>query len=502
MINSIDFGLRLRRARRRRAARALVVGASIFGATPLLAQTKNWIGTNGGPSGSWDNPAGWAPAGQPQGGDDVLIAVSGATVTYANTAFPTAVLSGLQVGAAGGLATLSQNQHTLNTSALRVGGAGLGAVALSGGTLNVLTADGLVIGDNPGSLGTLAVSGAGQLNVAGQLLVGDVGPGTLTQSAGAIQVTTVGGLPGTLAVGAGVASVGTYNMTGGTLDTALLQIAPFGGIATFNQTAGQINVSQELSLGDTLGFGSFGSANFNHAGGTLTTPLTTISQSATLEHSGGIYRTAALVIDTDALPDQGGKLDVTDKNFVIDYTGPSPLADVSDYVQSGYNDGDWDGAGIVSKAAQSTAGTAVGYAEAADVLGLSGNATALWNGHVVDATTLLVDHTRAGDASMNGSVGFEDLVRLAQNYGDASGDAIWSKGDFNYDGGVSFEDLVILAQNYGQSLPAAAIAGAPAGFDEDLARAMAQVPEPGGVGLIALASCGVLTHRRRFTRKV
>ena len=489
-----------RRARRRFALAAIAAAAVFTTPTPSLAQSKTWIGTNGGASGSWDNPAGWAPAGQPQGGDDVLIARPGATVTYANTTNPTAVLSGLTVGAAGGIATLSQSQHTLNTSALRVGGAGLGAVSLSGGTLNVLTADGLTLGDNAGTIGTFALSGSGQLNVVGQLLVGDVGPGTFTQSAGAVVVTGSGGLPATVAVGALGASVGNYTMTGGTLETASLQLAPFGGVATFNQSAGQVTASQELVLGDAFGAGEFGAATYNHSGGSLTTPLTNIGPAGTLKHSGGIYRTADLVIDTSGLPDEGGKLDVTDKNFVIDYTGPSPLVEISDYTYSGYNDGAWDAPGIMSSNAGATPGASVGYAEAADVLGLSGNATALWNGHVVDATTILIDYTRAGDASVNGTVGFEDLVRLAQNYGAPAGINGWAKGDFNYDGNIGFEDLVLLAQNYNQSLPASPIPGAGPGFDEDLAKAIIQVPEPTGAATVLVALSLIRPHRRR--RKV
>jgi hypothetical protein len=53
----------------------------------------------------------------------------------------------------------------------------------------------------------------------------------------------------------------------------------------------------------------------------------------------------------------------------------------------------------------------------------------------------------AGDADRDGSVGFSDLVLLAQNYG--LSDKTFSQGDFNYDGTVNFDDLVILAQKYG-----------------------------------------------------
>jgi predicted outer membrane repeat protein len=62
----------------------------------------------------------------------------------------------------------------------------------------------------------------------------------------------------------------------------------------------------------------------------------------------------------------------------------------------------------------------------------------------------------AGDANHDRSVGFADLVILAQNYGTTARD--FAHGNLNYDaqGNVDFGDLVQLAQRYGASLPAAA----------------------------------------------
>jgi hypothetical protein len=56
------------------------------------------------------------------------------------------------------------------------------------------------------------------------------------------------------------------------------------------------------------------------------------------------------------------------------------------------------------------------------------------------------------DANRDRTVGFPDLVTLAQHYGMTDGN--WSHGDFNYDGTINFNDLVILAQRYGTTLPA------------------------------------------------
>jgi Fibronectin type III domain len=56
-----------------------------------------------------------------------------------------------------------------------------------------------------------------------------------------------------------------------------------------------------------------------------------------------------------------------------------------------------------------------------------------------------------GDISRNRSVGFEDLLILAQNYS-TSTIVSYQHGDSTYDGLVAFSDLLVLAQNYGRKM--------------------------------------------------
>ena len=75
---------------------------------------------------------------------------------------------------------------------------------------------------------------------------------------------------------------------------------------------------------------------------------------------------------------------------------------------------------------------------------------------------ILVRLTRPGDATLDGTVNFADLLVLSQNY-NASG-RTWDQGDSNYDGEVNFADLLALSQNYNQSfaVPMAAAVPEPA----------------------------------------
>jgi autotransporter-associated beta strand protein len=199
--------------------------------------------------------------------------------------------------------------------------------------------------------------------------------------------------------------------------------------------------------------------------------------------------------------DPMSRTDVNDNALVADYAAgePSPLQAIREAVLAGYNNGSWTGPGIASSTAAANGGASVGvgFGEASTVLGPDGGNFA---GMPVDGDAVLVRYTRNGDASLDGSVDFNDLVKLAQNYNLADGRRTWADGDFTYDGNVDFNDLVKLAQNYNASLPPAALAEFGAEFREDLAAAAAaQVPEPGAG--VALVAAGAIVAGRRGRRR-
>jgi hypothetical protein len=167
------------------------------------------------------------------------------------------------------------------------------------------------------------------------------------------------------------------------------------------------------------------------------------------------------------------------------------VSGITGKVYSGFNNGAWNGPGIVSSIA--TANTALGVAAAGEV-GIT-----TFAGIPVAPNDVLVMYTLTGDADLNATVNFNDLVRLAQNY-NTTGKSWW-QGDFTYDTVVNFNDLVKLAQNYNGTMPGAPIPGAPADFQHDLAAAFATVPEPATMPLLLLSACGFTAQRRRRRRQ-
>ena len=204
----------------------------------------------------------------------------------------------------------------------------------------------------------------------------------------------------------------------------------------------------------------------------------------------------SLVLTTQSLSTSGaGTLDLQNNALVVDYTGSTPFDSVKAAILLGYNSSGtpWAGHGITSStAAASPTSYGVGYAEASAIFGAGGGT---FDGQSVDGTAFLARFTKLGDATLDGAVDFNDLVKLAQNY-NTSGTS-WNSGDFTYDGTTDFNDLVKLAQNYNTALAAVAIPGAPAIFEADLARALAQVPEPSALHLILAATIGLAGKRRR-----
>jgi Ca2+-binding RTX toxin-like protein len=142
-----------------------------------------------------------------------------------------------------------------------------------------------------------------------------------------------------------------------------------------------------------------------------------------------------------------GTLDLLDHDLIIDYTGGSVLGDIRALLRTGYLGGGWNGSGINSSAAAADAQhrTALGYAEASDILSGSGGSFA---GVTVDASAVLIKFTYNGDANLNGSVAVDDLGRLASNWQASPRD--WAQGNFDYDapGLVNVNDLGLLASNW------------------------------------------------------
>lgn len=202
---------------------------------------------------------------------------------------------------------------------------------------------------------------------------------------------------------------------------------------------------------------------------------------------GGVVKTTSVSVAG------GATLDITNNAMIIDYSGASPLATIAQRIRSGRSSGDWQGTGITSGLAANTVGYSLGYAEAGAITPL----TSVFGN--IDATTLLLRVVRDGDADLDGSVEFDDLLILARNYGQSS-DQHWFEGDFDFDGATEFDDLLILARYYGMSglsseQSEALDAVGSDTFHTDLALAWAIVPEP--TAAVAMLGLSLVARRRR-----
>jgi hypothetical protein len=191
-------------------------------------------------------------------------------------------------------------------------------------------------------------------------------------------------------------------------------------------------------------------------------------------------------------------LDITNNKLVINYASAAadPVTTVAALLASGYNGGTWAGGnGITSStAAAKPSKFAVGYNDG----DRAGDAA----GHTVAANQLIVKYTLAGDAFLENSVGFDDLVVVAQNFGKTGED--WAGGNFNYDptGSVGFADLVAVAQNFGfTSGVSEGLSGgglSPAWLSTGVnVRSTSVVPEPASVAFFAGATIALIARRRR-----
>ena len=249
---------------------------------------------------------------------------------------------------------------------------------------------------------------------------------------------------------------------------------------TILSSAGKVQFTESLAahgkavtksgVGDAEFKSLKGVGNLNVAGGKLT-----ITAAATSNSAIGASKINSLSIDPVA------QLDLKNNALVIDYSGAigTQLGQLRDHLK---------------------AGRLLGSTDDGLVLGYNDNGTrsvALTNvaGLDIDATSLIVFRTIAGDANLDRAVNFDDLIALAQGYNSAN--RVWAQGDFNYDGVVNFDDLIILAQHYNTNAPIGLQVANVLGesFAVNFALAQSLVPEP--MGLFAMGAAAFLLCPRR-----
>jgi hypothetical protein len=198
-----------------------------------------------------------------------------------------------------------------------------------------------------------------------------------------------------------------------------------------------------------------------------------------------------------------GSLDLKDNDLVVDYANTSPIGTASNgtysgltgKIQSGYNFTAWDGPGIVTSMAdaQSNVGlTTLAIAEAADVLFLTGTDTAEWGGQTVDATTVLIKYTYAGDLNLDGQIDGADYG-IIDNSIQFPGTDGYANGDINYDGVIDGADYGIIDNTAQfQGAPITTSAGPPG-----VGVGVVAVPEPASLVGGFLGAWLLVSRRRR-----
>jgi hypothetical protein len=243
----------------------------------------------------------------------------------------------------------------------------------------------------------------------------------------------------------------------------------------------RINIASGSTLTVTSPISAAGRVVFKRGGGSLATPATDVQrlivEDGQLRFTGtGNSTMSALKIE------DGAELDLTSSTLILDYAQSEPqLAALRTAILSARltsSISDFDSIGILDTALTPLTS---------------------FNGATnLDESTLIVRATLSGDTNLDRLVNFDDLLVLAQNYGES--DMTWQLGDFNHDQMVDFDDLLSLAQNYGESTVLSDLSSLPLSFSSDWVLAQSLVPEP--ATFVVGTSVSLLCGRRTRTRIV
>jgi autotransporter-associated beta strand protein len=389
----------------------------------------------------------------------------------------------------------------------------------------------ILSGDNTFS-GPVAFNG-GTVSVAAGNNLGD-GSGTnlLNFGGGALQATNTFSTNRSVAVAAAGGTVNVDNTK--TLElSGPLSIAASGTLTKSGLGALSISGSQSNANGSSIVVNQ-GQLNLNTDAGAIghlspTTPSVshtnlTANNSAAVSFGGSqalesftLNNTSSaslaagantIYTKTLSMSTTGTKLNLSDGNLVVDYTGSTPLATITALVKAGVGTSDGNGkpqwnaaAGITSSNAQAThLLTALGIRDSGftDHYGSQPALTSV-DDVPVDSSAVVVKYTWAGDANLDGKVDVNDYN--VWNYfllNPPTGENLtWFTGDFNYDGKIDVNDYNIWTYgflNQGGTLSDSSIGSvslAPTRLPDG------QVPEPTTLVLLAAGGLVALARKRR-----
>ncbi len=310
-----------------------------------------------------------------------------------------------------GANTLSVSS-TAGTTTLAATNTYSGSTLVSGGTLNVT---GSIVNS-----GTVTVSGTGDLVLAGANAVSSSIPITVSSSTAALTVSSSQTL-------ASIASAGAASFTAGTSIVGLGSGAGTG-TGTTGLTSGGITGSGNLTVNGTA----------NLYASAIAQNLLTIGSfsTVTIADSSAPGNTAATSVLTDI--SNSGTLDLNNNDLIVLDT--TQYSTVRNLIESAYDGGAWDNAGITSSSARANSGSyGVGYAQASTI-----GSTSFDGQSFTDA--VLVKYTLLGDTQLRGTVGIGDYDTVLSDYGQPED---WSGGDFHYGGVVGIGDYDDVLSNYG-----------------------------------------------------
>jgi autotransporter-associated beta strand protein len=303
--------------------------------------------------------------------------------------------------------------------------------------------------------------------------------------------------------GAGNFSGGYFGNAGG-LTTATIGVAGGGGTfsgSIFDDTQAHFAIVKTGSGTEIFTGANSYSGGTSVNAGTLVIGANGALPDGAVSITGGVLRLGA---DTGAAQSTSlsvtgsGVLDLTNNHLIINFGNDSdPISSIYGELKSGFNNGGWNGPGIISSSAQvlnNGLRYGVGWADGKDGVV-----------HNLSSGQIELKYTLLGDANLDGTVNGSDFSILAANFG--LGSTNWDQGNFLFSSSVNGSDFSALAANFGQGDDGADADIAPSDVAALNAFAaannlpiptIAAVPEPAAGAILLFAGVNALSRRRRM----